>query len=37
MAMPTSAPRLLIAAALVALGGAGVVATAQPAQADNIG
>ena len=37
MSMHTAAPRLLIAAGLAALGAVGVVATAQPARADNIG
>lgn len=37
MPMHTAAPRLLIAGSLAALGAVGVLATAQPAHADNIG
>jgi Protein of unknown function (DUF732) len=37
MEMRTSAPRLLIAGTFAALGAVGVLATAQPAHADNIG
>ena len=37
MAMPVATPRLLVAGALAALGTLGVLATAQPAHADDIG
>lgn len=37
MSMHPAAPRLLIAGSLAALGAVGVLATAQPAHADNIG